>query len=579
MLYQNITFTLDLYTIDILLALVMDSNKSRIPGTSELLIIVSLIAILTIIPLLPSYNTNDDGNNIVMAEQHQEKMTTMTTQHNLENPSSTPDKSINLSNNIGFSSWPSVFSNGNNTIYVGWEDNSTGNYELLFTKSTDGGTTFSDPINLSSNNGTSEDGTITELNGTVYVGLSDNSTGNYEILLAKSADGGTTFTDPINLSNNTVESADPVIKSSKDNVYVVWSEVDDIFFTRSKDGVKFDKPINLSNTNGTSFTPRLAVSGNNNLLVVWEDQTPGYSDVFFSKSTDSGATFSDPINISNSTYDSYSQDIGTQINGDLYVAWNEILPDFSDIFFAKSTDGGVTFDKPINLSNSNGSTSYDPTIAVSEDNDLLYIGWSGVDNTNITTTSLLNNSNLDRTTVPWTGITPDYNITAKIATAIGLEEPEGVLIVGILPGSPAQIAGLKGGNDPTIIDGRAVKLDGDVILKANDTTIKGLPEYRRYIMDRQIGDNLILTIFREGKLKEVNITIGSRPADEILLVKSLDGGATFSDPINISNSTVDSSLPKVVLSKDNDWFAVWEDSVSPENSEVFFTKEVVQSVK
>jgi len=579
MLYQNITFTLDLYTIDILLALVMDSNKSRIPGTSELLIIVSLIAILTIIPLLPSYNTNDDGNNIVMAEQHQEKMTTMTTQHNLENLSSTPDKSINLSNNIGFSSWPSVFSNGNNTIYVGWEDNSTGNYELLFTKSTVGGTTFSDPINLSSNNGTSEDGTITELNGTVYVGLSDNSTGNYEILLAKSADGGTTFTDPINLSNNTVESADPVIKSSKDNVYVVWSEVDDIFFTRSKDGVKFDKPINLSNTNGTSFTPRLAVSGNNNLSVVWEDQTPGYSDVFFSKSTDSGATFSDPINISNSTYDSYSQDIGTQINGDLYAAWNEILPDFSDIFFAKSTDGGVTFDKPINLSNSNGSTSYDPTIAVSEDNDLLYIGWSGVDNTNITTTSLLNNSNLDRTTVPWTGITPDYNITAKIATAIGLEEPEGVLIVGILPGSPAQKAGLKGGNDPTIIDGRAVKLDGDVILKANDTTIKGLPEYRRYIMDRQIGDNLILTIFREGKLKEVNITIGSRPADEILLVKSLDGGATFSDPINISNSTVDSSLPKVVLSKDNDWFAVWEDSVSPENSEVFFTKEVVQSVK
>ena len=257
MLYQNITFTLDLYTIDILLALVMDSNKSRIPGTSELLIIVSLIAILTIIPLLPSYNTNDDGNNIVMAEQHQEKMTTMTTQHNLENPSSTPDKSINLSNNIGFSSWPSVFSNGNNTIYVGWEDNRTGNYELLFTKSTDGGTTFSDPINLSSNNGTSEDGTITELNGTVYVGLSDNRTGNYEILLAKSADGGTTFTDPINLSNNTVESADPVIKSSKDNLYVVWSEVDDIFFTRSKDGVKFDKPINLSNTNGTSFTPRL----------------------------------------------------------------------------------------------------------------------------------------------------------------------------------------------------------------------------------------------------------------------------------------------------------------------------------
>ena len=579
MLYQNITFTLDLYTIDILLALVMDSNKSRIPGTSELLIIVSLIAILTIIPLLPSYNTNDDGNNIVMAEQHQEKMTTMTTQHNLENPPSTPEKSINLSNNIGFSSWPSVFSNGNNTIYVWWEDNSTGNYELLFTKSTDGGTTFSDPINLSSNNGTSEDGTITELNGTIYVGSSDNSTGNYEILLAKSTDGGTTFTDPINLSNNTVESADPVIKSSKDNLYVVWSEVDDIFFTRSKDGVKFDKPINLSNTNGTSFTPRLAVSGNNNLSVVWEDQTPGYSDVFFSKSTDSGATFSDPINISNSTYDSYSQDIGTQINGDLYVAWNEILPDFSDIFFAKSTDGGVTFDKPINLSNSNGSTSYDPTIAVSEDNDLLYIGWSGVDNTNITTTSLLNNSNQDRTTVPWTGITPDYNITAKIATAIGLEEPEGVLIVGILPGSPAQKAGLKGGNDPTIIDGRAVKLDGDVILKANDTTIKGLPEYRRYIMDRQIGDNLILTIFREGKLKEVNITIGSRPADEILLVKSLDGGATFSDPINISNSTVDSSLPKVVLSKDNDWFAVWEDSVSPENSEVFFTKEVVQSVK
>ena len=56
-------------------------------------------------------------------------------------------------------------------------------------------------------------------------------------------------------------------------------------------------------------------------------------------------------------------------------------------------------------------------------------------------------------------------------------------------------------------------------------------------MDRQIGDNLILTIFREGKLKEVNITIDSRPSDEILLVKSLDGGVTFSDSLNISNGT------------------------------------------
>jgi hypothetical protein len=57
----------------------------------------------------------------------------------------------------------------------------------------------------------------------VYVLPWDNKTGNWEVFMAKSIDGGQTFKDTINLSNSTeTRSDDAHIVAEEGNVYVTW---------------------------------------------------------------------------------------------------------------------------------------------------------------------------------------------------------------------------------------------------------------------------------------------------------------------------------------------------------------------
>ena len=79
-----------------------------------------------------------------------------------------------------------------------------------------------------------------------------------DIFFAASNNNGTSFGTPINLSNNTGGSFNPQIAASGNNVYVTWEDSTpgniDIFFAASNNnGTSFSTPINLSNNTGGSF--------------------------------------------------------------------------------------------------------------------------------------------------------------------------------------------------------------------------------------------------------------------------------------------------------------------------------------
>ena len=160
-------------------------------------------------------------------------------------------------------------------------------------------------VNLSNEN--SFDQQIAALGNKSYVVWADETTGNGDIYFKRSRDGGATFSSTtINLSNNTGSSVNPKISaapssvsgsnSNNNNVYVVWVDEttgnNEILFKRSTDnGTSFsDTPINLSNNTGISSTPQIMTSGNN-VYVVWSDQSTGDGDIYFRTSTDGGATF------------------------------------------------------------------------------------------------------------------------------------------------------------------------------------------------------------------------------------------------------------------------------------------------
>ena len=260
-----------------------------------------------------------------------------------------------------------------NNVYIVWADSSPENFDIFFVKSTNGGNSFTKPMNLSNDPGISYQPRIaTDGNNGVYVLWTDNSLGNYNILFTKNIDGGTAFSMPLVLSNDLkgVSNFPSIAVSHNNNVYVVWSHKNntdfdpsntnnqtqtyDIFLTKSKDrGNTFSKPINLSNDPSNSQHPAVAISINNNVYVVWTDNSIGTYETFLTKSKDRGNTFSKVTVVSSNVARSTSPSVSTY-GSNLYVVWSDNAFGNSEIFYTQSTDNGSTFNMPININNDTG---------------------------------------------------------------------------------------------------------------------------------------------------------------------------------------------------------------------------------
>jgi len=280
-----------------------------------------------------------------------------------------------------------------NSVYLVWTDTSPGNNDIFFSRSTNDAMNFENIINLSNNNGTSAFPRMTVYDNNVFVTWYDYSPGISDIFFARSMDNGSSF-ETINLSQNNGVSFNPWIRVNENNVYIVWNDESphlapnihrdagdiDVFLgdleiliaTSHDSGSKFDVS-NLSNSQGMSSNPRIAISGSN-VYVVWNEETITGYEIFFSKSTDNGTTFSEPINVSRS--DAESSDAGLQVSGDnVYIVWHESAQDTSDIFFAASDNNGLSFDLPINLSTMEGipSLTRDTQMVASGNN--IFVVW------------------------------------------------------------------------------------------------------------------------------------------------------------------------------------------------------------
>ena len=90
------------------------------------------------------------------------------------------------------------------------------------------------------------------------------------------------------------------------------------------------------------------------------------------------------------------------------------------------------------------------------------------------------------------GVLPD-DITKEVAEAIGLGKAQGAVIRSVVAGSPAEKAGLEGGDIVT-------KVDGKIVEKAADL--------RRLVANVKPGAKTTLTVFRRGTTKDIVVTVG-----------------------------------------------------------------------
>jgi S1-C subfamily serine protease len=115
---------------------------------------------------------------------------------------------------------------------------------------------------------------------------------------------------------------------------------------------------------------------------------------------------------------------------------------------------------------------------------------------------------------PWLGVA-GRDMTPGIAELLGIDEPRGFLVMDVVAGSPAEKAGLKRGNEDTVIDGIPMKLGGDVIIAVDNNTVRKIDDILAYMeIEKSVGDDLQLTILREGQTIEVIATLAARPSQQ-----------------------------------------------------------------
>ena len=112
----------------------------------------------------------------------------------------------------------------------------------------------------------------------------------------------------------------------------------------------------------------------------------------------------------------------------------------------------------------------------------------------------------------WMGVTPS-DVTPEIAEAMGLDkDTKGALIVSLEKDGPADKAGLRGGDKPLEINGETVMVGGDIITAMDGKSIESVLDLRNRILRANPGDDVKLTILRDGKEQELTIKLEERPA-------------------------------------------------------------------
>lgn len=111
---------------------------------------------------------------------------------------------------------------------------------------------------------------------------------------------------------------------------------------------------------------------------------------------------------------------------------------------------------------------------------------------------------------PWLGIT-GLSITRDLAEHLGLDAAEGVLVVQVVRGGPADQAGLRGGDRDVMIDGVRFRIGGDIIAAINEKAVSNMQQLAGHISRMRVGDTLILHVIREGRHREIQVLLAERP--------------------------------------------------------------------
>jgi S1-C subfamily serine protease len=88
---------------------------------------------------------------------------------------------------------------------------------------------------------------------------------------------------------------------------------------------------------------------------------------------------------------------------------------------------------------------------------------------------------------------------------------QGVLVEQVESGSPAEQAGLQAGSQPLTVNGQSILVGGDIITAVDGQPVTQVNELRSILQQDQPGQQISLTILRNGAQTDLQVTLGEQP--------------------------------------------------------------------
>jgi hypothetical protein len=232
------------------------------------------------------------------------------------------------------------------TVLAVWQDTKNGNIDLGYRRSTDGGVTWSNFAFLVRSSFPDTDPSL-DMSGTIaMLGYVDRRHGNEDIAYLRSADTGATWDSLTFLVSAPTPDTDPTVAVDGTTAMVGWVNRkhgnEDLSYRRSTtSGATFASLKFLVRASTPDLSPVLRVSGNDALLV-WIDSRSDNQNVSFLHSGDGGNSFGSTARLVAATTDEYNPACSL-VGGEATCVWSDYRNQLADPMKRDSTDGGITW--------------------------------------------------------------------------------------------------------------------------------------------------------------------------------------------------------------------------------------------
>ncbi|OGS21853.1 MAG: hypothetical protein A3J83_04565 [Elusimicrobia bacterium RIFOXYA2_FULL_40_6] len=246
----------------------------------------------------------------------------------------------------------------NNTLCLVWSDARSGNFEVYLKMSKDGGDTWSADKIISSDHYNAIYPSICADSTTLYVVFADSPTGSYKLYMTTSTDNGNTWCVPYSLSTPSFFCSNSNILCKNDILHLFWTDYRNgktqIYYKRSiNNGNAWTPDTNIINSTGNANYSSVAIDNNGIIHLFYCDdyQYPSSQEytyeIYCKRSEDGGLTWSSSQRLTDldSHWSSISGNPVVDSNG-LHIFWSDSKYNgYTEVNYLNSPDYGITWGK------------------------------------------------------------------------------------------------------------------------------------------------------------------------------------------------------------------------------------------